>query len=223
MDDPHLDIRSHSEALQGLARLNMCSASSQIIWAPIEKLSKQLDRRIRVLDIATGSGDILREVRKKAHNQQLSIELVGSDVSATALKLAKSFSETCSDSIDYIELNALVDSIPDNFDVLTCSLFLHHLDPPQVVHLLRKMSEAAKNLIIINDLVRSEFSLVTVWIATRLLTRSPIVHFDGPASVRAAYTVEEMKKMATDAGLVGAHINYVFPCRMTLIWRRSAV
>lgn len=53
-----------------------------------------------------------------------------------------------------------------------------------------------------------------------VLSRSPVVHFDGPASVRAAYTPAELRALADQAGLAGATVRPVFPCRMLLTWSR---
>ena len=66
--------------------------------------------------------------------------------------------------------------------------------------------------------VTSKIGLVAT--ACRVLSRSPVVHFDGPASVRAAYTLAELRSLADRAGLTGATVRPVFLCRMLLTWSR---
>jgi hypothetical protein len=102
-----------------------------------------------------------------------------------------------------------------------CSLFTHHLDKDEVVSLLRKMAAATKHLVLVNDLVRSVPSLMMVTFATQLLTRSKVVHFDGPASVKASFTPEELRELAVEAGLQTAHVQEHFPCRMLLQWNKQ--
>jgi hypothetical protein len=46
---------------------------------------------------------------------------------------------------------------------------------------------------------------VAAWTGCHLLSRSPIVHFDGPTSARAAWTRNELRTHAEHAGLVTAH------------------
>jgi hypothetical protein len=74
----------------------------------------------------------------------------------------------------------------------------------------------------VNDLSRSRWNLGLVWCATRLVTRSRVVHVDGPLSVRGAFTPAEAAKLAERAGLTGARVAERFPCRWLLTWRKPA-
>ena len=69
---------------------------------------------------------------------------------------------------------------------------------------------------LVNDLARSRFGFVGVWLASRFLTRSPVVRFDGPASVRSAFTRAEALALAERAGLTGATAQRSFPARFLL-------
>ncbi|MDR3615903.1 MAG: methyltransferase domain-containing protein [Candidatus Obscuribacterales bacterium] len=222
MDDPQLNSDSHAEALRGLEALNLISTSADLIWSPIKKLSLEAKRTLRVLDLATGSGDILRGLRKKARQEKLSLQLVGTDISKTAVEIAETEARKVDAQISFMQLDVINEALPQRFDVITTALFTHHLDPPQVVQLLKKMSEAASEMVIVNDLVRSEISYVLVWLASRLFTRSEVVRFDAPISVMASYTIKEMQEMALEAGLTGCTVTFAFPCRMLLVWRRTS-
>ena len=74
---------------------------------------------------------------------------------------------------------------------------------------------------LVNDLARSRFNFVSVWLACRLLTRSRVVQFDGPASVRSALTPREALAVADRAGLHGATVRTHFPARYLLAWERK--
>ena len=73
---------------------------------------------------------------------------------------------------------------------------------------------------VINDLERGRLNLCLVAIGARLVTRSPIVHTDASRSVRAAFTVNEMRAIALRAGLANAVVERRFPCRLLLRWDR---
>jgi 2-polyprenyl-3-methyl-5-hydroxy-6-metoxy-1,4-benzoquinol methylase len=222
MDDPNLDPLLHEEALRGLENLNFFSLTGNDIWRRLKKFTvHNPSSTIRVLDLATGGGDIPLMLAKKANRAGLSFEFVGADISPTAIRLANERVKKENISVSFMELNVLEQDIPSGFDIIMTSLFTHHLDPMQVIDLLVKMRVATKQFVLINDLIRSEFNLALVSLATRLLSKSKIVHYDGPASVRAAYTINEMRDMAEQAGLNNYKIYHSFPCRQLLVWEKA--
>jgi hypothetical protein len=99
-----------------------------------------------------------------------------------------------------------------------CSLFLHHLGEEQAVDLLRKMAGAARSLVLVSDLRRSRLAYWMAWLGCRLLSRSHVVHVDGPLSVAAAFTTDEALGLAQMAGLKGAQISCSWPQRF-LVFR----
>jgi 2-polyprenyl-3-methyl-5-hydroxy-6-metoxy-1,4-benzoquinol methylase len=214
MDDPALDPAEHRRALAGLARINAVSGSAKVLWPALRKLAVQLNRPLRVLDIATGRGDVPLALLRHAERENRPITFAGCDLSAVAIEVAN----RAASAVKFFTLDVLNDPLPDGFDAFTCSLFLHHLDEPDVIALLKKMRTANPRLILVNDLERSRFNYLAVWVASRLFSRSRVVHADGPISIRGAFTVAEMKAMAEAAGLTGATVRTRFPCRMLLEW-----
>ena len=71
-----------------------------------------------------------------------------------------------------------------------------------------------------NDLARGWTGLTLAHVGLRLLTRSPVVHFDGPRSVEGAFTPAEALALAAKAGLKGATVARRWPCRFLLTWER---
>jgi hypothetical protein len=101
-----------------------------------------------------------------------------------------------------------------------CSLFLHHLSDGDARDLLGKMAQATTRLVLVNDLRRTQLGYALAWWGGRLITRSPIVHVDGPLSVAAAFTTAEALAMAEQSGLGGATIAHRWPQRFLLRWER---
>ncbi|MFO8238760.1 MAG: hypothetical protein R6U00_11050, partial [Prochlorococcaceae cyanobacterium] len=129
----------------------------------------------------------------------------------------------------FFQADALADPWPqgpeaassEGYDVVLCSLFLHHLDGDEAERLLALMARRARRLVLVNDLIRSPLGFALAWGGTRLLSRSPVVHTDGPLSVRGAFRLAEVAAMAERAGLAGAELRRCWPERYLLSWRRN--
>jgi hypothetical protein len=83
------------------------------------------------------------------------------------------------------------------------------------------MADAAERLVLINDLRRHPWGLFLAHFAGNVLSRSPVVRVDAVRSVRAAFTLEEARALAADAGISGAVVSRRWPCRYLLSWRRN--
>lgn len=222
MDQPGLDVAVHRHALQGLARINRISRSTDILWRAILRLAASDPQRTwRVLDLACGGGDVTLGVARRAQSQKLSLQIDGCDISPVAVQYARERASNFGfSSVHFFAMDALKSPLPDGYDIVMCSLFLHHLDQSTAEQLLAKMSAAARHLVLVNDLRRTYLGYIFAWIGCRLLTRSPIVHTDGPLSARAAYTTREVSEMAARCGLDGARISRHWPERYLLQWNR---
>jgi SAM-dependent methyltransferase len=89
MDRPDLEPARHERALAGLARLNLWSGSAGILWPPLANLARRLRRPLRVLDLASGAGDVPVRLWRRARRAGLSLEIDGCDRSATAVAHAR--------------------------------------------------------------------------------------------------------------------------------------
>jgi 2-polyprenyl-3-methyl-5-hydroxy-6-metoxy-1,4-benzoquinol methylase len=224
MDDPSIPQRDHELALKGLARLNRISGAAASIWDGLYSAGLARNAGIgplRFLDIATGGGDVPIALVQKARRRGHNLDAAGADRSPTALAYADERANRSNVDIEWLILDALEDPIPTGYDFISCSLFLHHLSDDAVGRLLARMSEAARRGIIVNDLERSSINLGLVWLGAHLLSRSPVVHRDSVRSVRAAFTLEEIGRLAWRAGLAGATIRRCFPCRYRLTWIKN--
>lgn len=221
MDQPDLDPEAHSSALTALVRINWWSGSAGILWPQIRDLARSNPGRpLRVLDVATGAGDVPVRLWHKARRAGLPLTVAGCDVSPTALAFAGQRAEKAGTDVRFFQLDALRDSVPEEWDVLTSSLFLHHLDEGPAVELLRRMGAAAQRLVLVNDLERTSTGYRLAWLGTRLLSRSWMAHIDGPRSVEGAFTADEALALARQAGLDGATVARRWPCRYLLQWGR---
>lgn len=225
MDGEGLDPAAHRQALDAIARINFVSGSASLLWPAIRDLCRERrkagnPRAVRALDIATGGGDIPSQLWRRARRKKLHLEVAGCDVSPVAIEHAKQTAARLRADVSFFRLDVLTEPIPTGYDVITCSLFLHHLHEEQAVRVLGKMREAAGTLALVNDLARGRLSWWAAWVGTRILTRSPMVHIDGVVSVEGAFTPDEALALARRAGWAGAIVTRKFPFRYVLTWSR---
>jgi 2-polyprenyl-3-methyl-5-hydroxy-6-metoxy-1,4-benzoquinol methylase len=221
MDQSWLDRDKHRCALAGLRRLNLVSGVCHQIFKRLMAYchSRNLSS-LRVLDIASGGGDVPFGVWKLAQKRGLDLRILGLDVSTTACEYATNQCRPAGGSIVFDQCDVLGESIPDGFDVVMCSLFLHHLTARQASNLLRKMADAGR-LMLANDLRRSATGYLLAQLACRMLTTSPVVRHDGPQSVANAYTVCEMRTLCVAAGLADATVHRAWPWRVMVVRQRD--
>lgn len=224
MDQPGLDVTSHRQALEGLRRGNRISNTARTIWRGLESLGvvRRDATPIRVLDVACGGGDVIISLAELARRAGIALDIHGCDISTTAIQHATAAAErAATPNVKFFQLDALHAPLPDDYDVIFCTLFLHHLSEPDALELLRRMAAATRQAVLIDDLVRSRLGYALVLLGTRLVTRSPVVHVDGPLSVRAALSLTEVRDLADRAGLESATIRRHWPERFLLAWRKA--
>jgi 2-polyprenyl-3-methyl-5-hydroxy-6-metoxy-1,4-benzoquinol methylase len=222
MDQPDLCPRAHTHALTGLARINLLSGAAGTLFRPLAELHRRLAApRLRVLDVATGGGDVPLRLWRMADRAGLDWRISGCDRSPVAVEHARAAALQGGATVHFFTHDALAAPLPGAYDAVLCSLFLHHLDENKGDLLLRSLARpegGPPRLVLVSDLNRTRMGLWLAWLATRVLTRSPVVHTDGPRSVEAAFTPMEALSLAARAGLTGATVRRVWPFRWLLSW-----
>ena len=180
------EIRDSLTDLRGLnERFGGFSSVAQMLRAVASK--EQLNK-LSFLDVAGGTGDVAVRVK-----QDLSIS--GIDVQPTVLDRAISHMNRL--RLLRVAGNALGLPFADNsFDVVGCNLFCHHLEPQEMILFFNDALRVARLAVIASDLRRTLFH----WVAAnagRLTYRSRLTRHDAPASVRRAFTIEEMRSIAS--------------------------
>jgi flavin-dependent dehydrogenase/ubiquinone/menaquinone biosynthesis C-methylase UbiE len=150
----------------------------------LEIATRQQMTAISFLDVAGASGDIVTMSARFLAQHGITLNAVLLDRAPSHLN--GTHPAVCGDALEL--------PFPDNsFDVVGSSLFLHHLEPGQIVAFTNEALRVARHAFLVNDLVRNPIHLALAE-AGRLIYRSRITRHDAPASVRRAYTVKEMRE-----------------------------
>jgi ubiquinone/menaquinone biosynthesis C-methylase UbiE len=104
---------------------------------------------------------------------------------------------------------------PDSVDIVSCCLFVHHLEPEEVSAFLQAALRVARRAVIINDLERSRLHWLLAQ-AGSIKFRSRFTVHDAPVSVRRAYTLAEMRQMLEQTG-------HRFECQRAPVFRLGAI
>ena len=220
MDQPDLDGNAHRRALRALSRINRISNSVGIVYAPLRALalSHSGPEPLRVLDVACGGGDVTIGCAVRAKAEGLPLVFEGCDMSETALGLSRSQASEREVSVHFFRQDVISDPIEEGYDAVMSSLFLHHLEEDIALQLLTNMRASGCRMVLINDIIRSKIGLILAHFAGNVFTRSPVVRFDAPASVQGAFTIEEVRRLAHEAGLDNAEVRWHWPWRYLLSW-----
>lgn len=174
---------------------------------------------VQLLDIGTGAADIPRILILWARRRGVPIRVVALDSHPGILSYARARA-TAHPELQLVRAEA--GHLPfrtASFDYVLCTATLHHFDTAEATALLREMGRLARRGVIVSDLVRSCLGWAMAWLVCRLGSRNLMTRYDGPLSMRRAYTPRELRRMAETAGLGRVIIRRQRFFRMTLTAR----
>ncbi len=207
LDQPDLDLRELRVCLADVARLNRWFGGTRAVLAEVRRIARRrgLKGRSDVLDIGTGGADVPRALVGWGRRRGVHFHVAACDRHEGIARAAAAF---CSGVPSISVLRADASALPfrrERFDFVTCSLMIHHLAEDEVIALLRELGGLARYALIVSDLERGAWAYIGVWLGTHLFCRSSYTRHDGPASVRRAYTLEELRTISQRAGLGNMH------------------
>ena len=223
LDVPGHDLSTLSNNLRDIRRVNRLLGGVSAIThlLPVLLAGRAGDQPVAILDLATGSADIPVAIATWARRQDREVSIVASDIFEDVLSLAR---QQAGDhpEITFGQFDARSVPFADrSFDIVLCSLALHHFTPEDAVLVLREMARLGRLGFIVNDLRRSRVGYVAAWVASHLTTTNRLTRHDAPLSVRRAYTPIELSGLLRQASVDGAIISTRPWFRMTAVHNRT--
>jgi ubiquinone/menaquinone biosynthesis C-methylase UbiE len=203
-------------SLSDLNRINRWFGGIATTRFLVERVAQELGARsLSLLEVAAGAGAVPAAVATGLAHSGIHIEVTLLDRAASHLK---------NGSQRAVAGDALALPFSDNsFDLVSSSLFVHHLSPDEVVRFVNENLRVCRAAVVINDLVRHPAHLALVY-AGMPLYGSRLTRHDAPASVRQAYTANEMKDMLQESKAARVEMTRHFLFRMGVIaWKSAAV
>lgn len=195
-----------STTLRDIRRANIFGLGTWVIKHHLEGLLRYvpIDRQVRILDLATGSGDIPEELCRWARKSGRPMRIFATDISAEILAVARHriINAGFGGQVEFMVCDACAPPFHDEeFDIALCSLALHHMDKEQAVELFRQMRRVSSLGFIVNDIYRSRGAWLMAWLLTHLTTTNRFTRHDATASVLRAYTPGEVRRIAARVGV----------------------
>lgn len=154
--------------------------------------------RMRILDLATGSGDIPRLVIEYARRINAVVTIDAVDQQPSTLEIARGLSSDYPE-IEFIEGNVL-GFAGGPYDIVLCSLALHHFSEANAVAVLRHCRELSTKYVLVSDLRRGWLASAGVYLLTTLLFREEMTQVDARLSAARAFSFAEFRDLAEQAG-----------------------
>jgi len=142
--------------------------------------------RLSMLEVASGSGELPEIVRHNLAQRGIALDITLLDAAQAHLPRGN----------NAVVANAL--HLPfsnDCFDLVSCNLFAHHLNPEQLRQFVDEAWRVCRHAVLINDLVRHPLHLALVYASFPLMRSSRVAWLDGLTSVRRAYTPLEIREI----------------------------
>jgi len=198
MDRPDTDPAELQAALRSLRGLNRYFGSHRLITKFLRRWIKHGDQ-LRVADLATGSADIPRLVADHARRVGAKVQIVAVDYQPSTVEMARELSggypEIACTHADVLGFGA-----GGEYDLVICSLALHHFSNEDAVRLLRRCREISRRFVLVSDLRRGLLATAGVYLLTGFIFRDRITREDARVSPRRAFTFRELHELATQAG-----------------------
>jgi len=220
LDAEEIDPADLRDNLSDLRRLNVLFGGVDAARRGLQQFRLPLDRTLQVLDVGTGSADVLVALQGRPVRRSPSLRLLGLDRNAEVLAEARRYAQSRGMALTLVRGDALRLPFRDRaVDVALCTLTLHHFPPEAATELLRELGRVSRLGVVVVDLYRSKAAYVGAWLATRVVARHRMTRRDGPLSVLRAYTPSELVALAHAAGLPGTQVEIQPWFRMTLVAR----
>lgn len=153
----------------------------------------------RILDLATGSADIPRMIADWARRRNIAVQIDAVDIHESTLEIARKRTADYPE-ISLIRADARTYCNTQTYDLVCCSLALHHFTGEDAVRLLRQMRRLSHDKVLVADLERGPLTSAAIWLLTGLFFREPMTRYDGRLSARRAFSFSEFRALGVEAG-----------------------
>lgn len=168
-------------------------------------------RSLSLLEVAAGSGYVPHAARDRLSQDGIRLDVTLLDRAAS--HVGNGGSSVVGDAL----------TLPfrdSSFDLVSSVLFAHHLSPEELVRFVEESLRVCRQAVLINDLIRDSIHLALVYSGFPLY-RSRLTRNDAPASVRQAYTLEEMRDILRRTNAARVEIDSYYLYRMGVIaWKQ---
>jgi ubiquinone/menaquinone biosynthesis C-methylase UbiE len=198
-------------------------------------------KHFSLLEVAAGLGEVPEMVRRRLAGRGITLDVTLLDRARSHLPAGNRAAGNRAAGNRAAGNHVVANHLPQNygvvadalalpfgdgaFDLVSCNLFAHHLNPQQLAQFVREGLRVSRRAVLINDLIRHPLHLALVY-ASFPIMRSRVAWLDGLTSVRRSYVPDEIRSVIASAlhpeasARVEITRNYLF--RMgVIVWKRA--
>lgn len=215
MDRDDVDQPTYDALIADLARVNTVTLARRPTLAFVRRALRG-HKRLRLLDVGFGDGDMLRGIARLCARRGVAAELVGVDLNPRSEVSARA--HTPADlpiryvTGDYADMGG-------GWDAIVSNLVAHHMTHGQLLAFLRFM-EANAGAWFVNDVHRHRLAHLGFPVLAAAARWHPIVRHDGRVSIARSFRPAEWRAILAEAGIEGARVFRAFPFRLCVERRR---
>jgi len=216
MDDFTMEGALFRDTLDKLEIINRFLGGNSVTINGLKNLLKNQSKNktITIVDLGCGNGDILRDVAKFGRKNNYSFNLIGIDANLAAIEYAKELSKEYSE-LSFKTLDILSEDFKkQSYDVVLCTLFLHHFKNEELISFLKTTTNKATIGVVVNDLHRHKlayylFKLIGFFIKNKMVRQ------DGLTSVLRAFKREDLENIAKE---IKVHFSIQWKWAFRYLW-----
>jgi SAM-dependent methyltransferase len=192
MDDTGLSGPEVELALREIAVVNRYLGGVATTLAGLAPRLRGRAGPLRLLDVGTGGGDLPVAIAELGRRLGVPLAIVAVDRGADACRRARAAARSYPE-ITVVRADVFALPFPGrSFHLAHCAMFLHHFTQEESARILAALGALVREGIVVNDLHRHPFAYHAIRVLTRLLSRSRLVKFDAPLSVRRAFRAADL-------------------------------
>ena len=197
MDDFTMKGVLFRDTLDKLEIINRLLGGNKVTIKGLKELlkNKSKNKIITIVDLGCGHGDILRDIAKFGRKNDYTFRLVGIDANIAAIAYAKELSKEYSElSFKAIDIFS-EDFKKQSYDIVLCTLFLHHFKNNELISFLKTTIEKATIGVVVNDLHRHKlayylFKLIGFFVKNKMIRE------DGLTSILRGFKKKDLENIS---------------------------
>lgn len=215
MDDFQLEGDVLKEALDKIAQINQLLGGNKLTLKGVAKLLKKVPdtNPITIADVGCGNGDMLRKLADFGFQNNLKLQLIGVDANKFTVNYAADLSKEYSNIVYRCEdiFNESFSEI--KYDIVLCTLTLHHFKNDDIVKLLVLFYENSKLGFVVNDLHRNAVAYRLFQVLCFVFRLNKMSREDGLTSILRGFKKEELIAFSKKLGFKKYRIRWKWAFR----------
>jgi 2-polyprenyl-3-methyl-5-hydroxy-6-metoxy-1,4-benzoquinol methylase len=186
------------DALDKIANINRLLGGNKVTLQGVKLLTNNLDtsKTLTVADLGCGNGDMLRMLADYGQKQGFKMKLVGIDANDFTINHARSLS-TAYENISYHCSDIFSKDSQENiYDIILCTLTLHHFKDHEIDQLISDFLLKAKIGFIVNDLHRSAIAYYLFKALCFVFNLNEMSEKDGLVSILRGFKKSDLERFS---------------------------